>query len=314
MKRLPIIKGFHNAQHQVGRFDPSTILPANQELMKSYQEEIAGLTDLSREQKQEIASLIVGGTEKRRSEIASARLLRIRVNILENLFGADFFEVTPLEHDEIPFIYIERDQRWSVSQVSMHGGAPFDQFVNGDTIKQFVPYPLSSDIATYPLASPIIGRFENLSDRVNARVAFDWDRKLDTDLRALMTTSFEGAFAQPSEIYELDPRIQNFPTGNFLNLSAEGEFNLKVFKSIFQHFENMGEEGPKVRTIYIPTTAMGDIWNIGQVVSGFSGGNVQPEKVVTQDIQNEILRKGRIGNLFGHTFRLRGMNTLADNE
>ena len=30
--------------------------------------------------------------------------------------------------------------------------------------------------------------------------------------------------------------------------------------------------------------------------------------------QNEILRKGRIGNLFGHTFRLRGMNTLADNE
>ena len=93
MKRLPIIKGFHNAQHQVGRFDPSTILPANQELMKSYQEEIAGLADLSREQKQEIASLIVGGTEKQRSEIASARLLRIRVNILENLFGADFFEV-----------------------------------------------------------------------------------------------------------------------------------------------------------------------------------------------------------------------------
>ncbi len=314
MKRLPIIRGLYDAQYQVGRFDSKEILPCNQKLWKNYSDEIASLPELSRDQKIEVASMIIGGSEHQRSEIASARLMRIRVNILENLFGADFFEVVELAHDEIPFIYIERDQRWAVSQIGMHGGAPFDAFVNGDTIQQFVPYPLSSDIATYPLSSPIIGRFENLAERVNARVAFDWDRKMDIDFRALMTLNFEGAFANPDMVYDLDPRIQNYPSGNFLDLSAEGAFNLTVFKAIFQHFENMGENGPAVSTIYIPSTALSEIWSIGQVVSAFSGGPVQPGQTISEGLQDEILRRGRLGNLFGHTFRMRAMNTLADGE
>ena len=311
LKKLPIIKGYINADFKRG-FDPEAVLPQNRALVESAKSKLDGLSDINGDTRKELASLMVSGSEAQKNEIASARIDRINLNILEDLIGMDFFEVINLEHDEIPQLVLQRDQRWSVSQIGMHGGSPYDQFQNLDTISAFTPYILKSDIATYPLMSPIIGRFDEVGDRVNNRVAFDWDRKMDIDLFTLMDANYEATYASQSTIYDLDPRIQNFPTGNLLDTSSTPGVNLNLFKKIFQHFANMGEGGPKVRTIWMPATELESLWSIGSVVSGFSGGAVQPGQQVSEQIQHEIQTRGIIGNLFGNSFRLRVSNTLSN--
>lgn len=313
LKKLPIVKGYINADFRRG-FDPHSVLPQNRGLIESKRGELASLQDIDGETKHELASLMVNGTEAEKNELASARIDRINLNILEDLIGMDFFEVVELDHNEVPHLVLQRDQRWSVSQVGMHGGAPFDQFQNLDTLSAFTPYILKSDIATYPLMSPIIGRFDDVGNRVNNRVAFDWDRKMDIDLFALIDANYEATFGSPETIYDLDPRIQNFPTGNLLDTSSTPGVNLNLFKKIFQHFANMGEGGPRVRTIWIPSTELTNLWGIGSVVSGFSGGTVQPGQQVSQQIEHEIQTRGVVGQLFGHSFRLRVANTLSNSH
>jgi|GEM_PF-3143083 len=310
MKPLKIIRDNPNSDFR-RPFDPGSVLPKNRAFIVDLQAKLSAIAELSPEIKAEVASLMMTGSDKQRNEIASARLQKINLNILEDLDGLDFFELVTLVHNEIPQLILERDQRWRASQIGMHGGAPFDSFHNLDTLAQFVPYILKSDIATYPIMSPIIGRFDEVADRVNNRVSYDWDRKMDTDLFELMDANYEGTFANTSEIYDLDSRIQNFPTGNLIDTTATPGVNLDMFKSIFQHFENMGKNGPKVRTIWIPSGELSNLWSMGSVVSGFSGGAVQPGQEISQDLRNQILTRGVIGNLFGYSFQLRTSN-IAD--
>jgi hypothetical protein len=314
LKKLPLVKGYPGSEYRKN-FDPGSVLSQNAELVKSKQQEIAALPAMDETVKKEVAGLVFSGTESQKNEIASARIDRIKLNVLEALIGMDFFEVTELAHDEIPQLVLQRDQRWVTSQIGMHGGAPYDQFQNLDTLSQFIPYILKSDVATYPIMSPIIGRFVEVAERVNNRVAHDWDRKMDDDLFTLMDANYETTFGAPETIYDLDPKIANagaYPAGNALNLSATPGVNLNMFKKIFQHYANMGDSGPKVRTIWIPSTELENLWSIGSVVSGFTGGTIQPGQQVSQAIENEIQTKGIIGNLFGHTFRLRITNTFAN--
>ena len=53
------------------------------------------------------------------------------------------------------------------------------EFVNGDRVLQFNLFVLKSDLAVYPLRSALIGNFNEVGTRVNARVAHDFNRKLD---------------------------------------------------------------------------------------------------------------------------------------
>ena len=310
MYALPIIKSYPNADFRTP-FDPGSVLPGNLREIQARQQLLG--SPLSDQVKAEFASIMIMGTDKQKNEIASARIQRINLNILEDLIGMDFFEVINLAHNEIPQLVLQRDQKWRASQIGMHGGAPYDSFQNLDTLSQFVPYALESDVATYPLMSPIIGRFDEVAGRVNNRVAHDWNRKMDMDLFTLMDASYQANFDDPSTVYELDPRIQNFPTGNLLDTSSDPGINLDLFKAIFQHFGNMGTNGPKVRSIWVPSTELSNMWSMGSFVSGYAGGSIQPGQEITQELRTQLLTRGALWTMFGNTFQLRISNVLEPN-
>ena len=93
MKALPLIKSYPNMEFR-DPFNPISVLPSNLGLIQTHQQALAGVgATLTDQEKVELASLIIMGTDKQRSEIASARIQRINLNILEDLIGMDFFEV-----------------------------------------------------------------------------------------------------------------------------------------------------------------------------------------------------------------------------
>jgi len=312
---LKVLSNYGFEETLLKPFNSNFVLPGNASFISAMKTKFAELAS-NPEAKKEICKEIATGDFERRKEIASARLDRIRINILENLIGLDFFQIIDLGNNEQPQLVIEKDQIWQVTQIGEHGGNPVSQFINGDTIIMFTPYIISSDLAIYPIRSALLGDFVGVGDRVNARVALDVKRKMDIDFLNLIDANFEATFANPANIYQLDPRIKNYPTGNYLNLSSEGKLNLNVFAAIFQHFANFGEEGPKVRNIYIPTDAISDIWKIPSIVAGFNLGGAVQDPVLTVDPQTrkQIIDQGTINNLFGNEFRLRPINTLNSGE
>jgi len=120
--KFPIIRGHQNAEHLGGSFDPGSVLRCNSELIKQKRQVLDSLMKPSADQLKEIASLMVYGNREQKAELASARIDRINIMILENIFGADFFEVVELADNEIPHLIIERDQRWEAMQIGQHGG------------------------------------------------------------------------------------------------------------------------------------------------------------------------------------------------
>ena len=243
-----------------------------------------------------------------KAEFASARVERIRLNIDAENRALEIFEYIPLADDEQPVVYAENDQSFYVKVIAQLGGSPQDMWVNADAVAAYNPYYVQSDRVFYPISSAVTGNL-GISDRVNKRVAYNFASKIDVDLWALLDSIYE---AFPAGAYNLDSRILNFPTTNLLDASAQGSFNLEVFKDIFEHFLKLG--GRQVRNIYVPVDAPRDIWDLQSLVSAVgASGEKDASKTVPNQVQFEIFRSGTVNNIFGYPVNIIALPTLASN-
>ena len=291
------------------------MLPGN---LKLYEAEVASLDDRIKkafggkepsiaERRKLLLEAQVSEATKR--DYASARVDRVRLNILDQCELLEAFEYIPLAKDQQPVLYTEQDQSYSVKVIAQMGGIAQDQWANADAVNNYQPYIYNTDLIFYPLMSPVSGDL-NVSDRQNARLAHEMKVKIDTDLWTLWDAIF-GIF--PTGTYVLDSRVSSagvIPTSNLLDESSEGAITLAVMKNVLKLLLRLGRT---IRTIYVSPLDLPDTWDWVSVVSGYTGSGFieDPKQTVDPTTRREIITNGPVNNLFGYRINWKPLNTLA---
>lgn len=280
-------------------------LPENeafyQKVKKEYEENLA--TDKERRE----AMIASAKDPEKQAEFAAARIVRVYLNVLADSRALELFEYTALADDELPVLISETDQSYNVLEIQQAGLTPADNFVNKDTVNNYLMYPIDSDRIDYPTRSIQTGQL-NVSDRVNKRMSYALNRKINKDIWTLIDAAF-GSY--PSGTYERDADIVSatLPTTNAIDETAEGALTFDVFKKTAEHANLLGK---RIRSIYMNPTERSDMWDWEHLAStAGSLGTQDSRKLITDRMKDIILSNGELASMLGHDFEIVLDNTRA---
>jgi len=278
------------------------LLPQNQayvdRLLKDYEANVA-----SDERRREVMMASFGDEDKA-AEFAAARIVKVYLNWLANSTGLGLFELISLNANERPVLISETDQSYNVLTVQQHGAPAANDFVNKDTVNNYLLYEVQTDRVDYPIESIQTGSLQ-VSDRVNERLAYNLDRQINKDIWTLIDAAF-GSY--PSGAWEKDADIVSgtLPTTNAIDKTSEGAFTFPVIKAMADHADRLGKT---IQKIIINPTEKSDLYDWPSLVD--NTGGTAAKDLVTKAIRESIVSNGTVSKFFGHDFEIVLDNTRA---
>jgi hypothetical protein len=190
---------------------------------------------------------------------------RLRTLVVENLVtaqsnAASFFTKVNLEEDEEPMLENTTTQFMKARFIGEDGKPHMTQIIK-NLARQLIPLGwVSTRELEYPLVDIYKGRVGQ-DVLAAAPLADGITRAMDVELwkliKALPLTTFKVTGPELQRTFVLDPSIvpANVPTGNKLDLHAEGKFNFNVIKAIvkfYMQFGNVFGQTIVPEVVYIP--------------------------------------------------------------
>ena len=249
------------------------------------------------------------GNRELAKEFAAHRVEKFKLTILPDLIISETAQMIPLEDDGRIEVDTTYSASYTIKTINEYGDMPKDEWVLKDSVTMYDVYPIKTDKVHYPIRSVVQGNI-NKSDEVNADLEFSYRNRLDSEWMTLWQGIFTAAFTD-NTVYRLHPRVSasSIPTTNIVDASAEGALTVGAIKMLFAHCLK-ADVIPRV--MYCNPTDMTAIWDWTPVVAGYSGGDkVAAADVLSLEKHAELMRSGKIDNLFGYPVVFKPMNTLS---
>lgn len=279
------------------KFTKGSILPANQALVASMLKQDAD--NILPDHKRREAMIEAAKDPQKSADYAAARMIRVYRNFLADSRALELFEYVSLEDDQLPELLSETDQSYNTLEIQQQGGPPHDNFVNKDTVTQYLMYDVTSDRIFYPTKSIQTGQLRT-SDRVNTRMSYQMNRHVNKDVWTLIDAAYA---SYPSGTWEKDTDITSgtLPSTNVIDDSSEGALTLKCFKDGFEQANRLGK---RVAKVYMNPTERSDMWDWEHLVATASGGQQNSKNLITDQMKEIIMADGEISRMLGHDFEI----------
>lgn len=242
------------------------------------------------------AMIIASKDPVKAAEFAAVRAQKVYLNWLADSTALDLFEYVPLKNDQRPILISETDQSYNVREINQHGTPVADNFLNLDTVNEYLMYQMSTDRVDVPTMSIQTGDLD-VSDRANRRMAYAMERMVNKDIWTLLDAAYE---AYPSGTWALDSDItgSTLPSTNDIDGTSVGKLGLDTFKTAANHAALIGR---KITKVIINPTERQDLFDWEHLIDQ-SGTGVSA--LITEQMREAILRDADIGKLFGNTFEI----------
>jgi hypothetical protein len=287
-----------------------TLLPGNAARIGRIMAEMdAALDGVSIEDRKAMLKRAAADPKGYGRQLAEARVKRIFNNIEAQAMASVFFEIEELGEGDSAFYVVRTRDKAYITYIGENGKPSKRQKLHPET-PTYVPMDwISSEEVEYPIASLITGNlryFDEVNTDIQMEIALQKDVWCKTLLDANVNATFPAGTLSPHRLVVTD----NLPTGNYLDLQAQGSLNLTVFKQILDY---AAKAGLVVRTIQIPSAHKSQIWDFVSLVAGFTGSGFveDPKLTVPQEVQLELFRTGKLTNIMGQEVDIVGRNTLA---
>lgn len=284
----------------------ATILPANREIIGAEMAELDA-DMLPVDERKELIRSAEGDHEKSQM-LAEARIRRIFNNIAAETIGASFMELEVLADDESPLYIVETADKVYINYVGQNGKTAKRQLVVPES-PFLVPLQwLSSEIMEYTKRSMYHGDLKNF-DRVNKLIEVEIRNQTDVNCMTLLAAGAEASFSTgvlaPHRLVDDD----NLPTGNYLDLKAEGTLNINVFKAILAYCD---VADVTALSIHVPSAHTKQMRDFVDLVAGTSStGDIEkPSLTIPSEMRTELFRSGKLNDFFGKNIDIVGHNTL----
>ena len=208
------------------------------------------------------------------------------------------FKIVTVEGTNVPAYHLKTIPEIDVWQMSGHGYP--NSVIKLSSIEQFfpTPYQISTDRIYQYMPSVLTGNPEP-DDDINQRAQYEIDQRIEDDLWDLLTAAV-GAF---TNAWVYDNRIQDMPTTNELDLSAEGGITVKWMRQLLAAVDKIParngsgiatSQAVKIRNLIIPSSSAQDIRLWVSVVSSVAGGDVSQDAAdsVSAEKHAELERTG----------------------
>jgi hypothetical protein len=191
------------------------------------------------------------------------------------------FKIVIVEGNDVPAYHMKTIPEIDVWQMSGHGYP--NSVIKQSSIAQFfpAPYQISTDVIYQYMQSVLTGNVDP-DDDINTRAQYEIDQRIEDDLWDLLTAAL-GTF---SNAWVYDNRIQDLPTTNELDLSAEGGITVNWMRELLAAVDKIParngsgiatSQTVKIRNLIIPSSAAQDIRLWVSVVSTVAGGTVSQD-------------------------------------
>jgi hypothetical protein len=222
----------------------------------------------------------------------------INLMLFTSSIVTSMFRLINVRGTDVPAYHLKIIPEIDVWQMSAHG---FPNAVNKlSSVTQSIPTPyrISTDRIYQYMPSVLTGNPEP-DDDINTRAQYEIEQRIEDDLWDLVAAAV-GTF---SNAWVYDTRIQDMPTTNELDLSAEGGITVGWMRSLLAAVDKIPARNgsgivtgqtAKIRNIIIPSNAMQDIRTWVGVVSTVAGGDVSTDAgdSVSATLHADLERRG----------------------
>lgn len=228
------------------------------------------------------------------------------------------FKVVTMTGTDVAAYHMKIVPEIDVWQLSAHGYP--NAVVKLSSVTQYfpIPYRIGTDRIYQYLPSVLTGNPEPDED-INTQARYEIAQKVEDDLWILITAAI-GAFANA---WVYDTRIQDMPTSNSLDLSAEGGITKGWVQGLLAAVDRIPArtgsgivtgDSAKIRNIIIPSNANQDLREWVSVVSTVAGVDASQDAydTISPALQAEMERTGAasINTMWGEPLGIRKSKRL----
>jgi hypothetical protein len=224
------------------------------------------------------------------------------------------FEVITVTGNDVPSYTTWITPEVDITRMPAHGNPPAQvKFMSGT--QYFPQFYMIATPRIYQNRRSILTGNTGPDAKIDARARYEIEQEIEDDIWTLLTAAL-GAFGAGVWVY--DNRIQNLPTTNTQDFSAEGGLTKNLFQLILAEVDKIPSRSRpgstvSIRNMFIPSSAAQDIRAWVSVVSAATGLDASQDAydTVTPDLQRDIESNGpMIGSLWGERLGLRKVTRL----
>ena len=284
-----------------------------------------GDTDEAREHSKKWASYLKNALDESTQEYFKARKKwagqiisqSIQLMLFTNTIATAMFDVINVEGTNLPAYHLKTIPEIDVWQISAHG---FPSSVNKlSSVEQFIPTPyrITTDRIYQYLPSVLTGN-PGPDDDINTRAVYEITQRIEDDIWTLLTASL-GTF---SNAWVYDTRIQDMPTTNVADLSAEGGLTKGLIQSILALVDKIPArtgsglvtgETVQIRNMFVPSNSKQDLREWVSVVSSVAGASASQDAAdtISPNLQSIMESNGvMLQSMWGEPLMLQGVKRL----
>lgn len=273
---------------------------------KMLEDKYLGDTDEARAYQKRVASELAASVSRGKYEREDAMMRyggtivsqAINLMLFTKSIITSMFQVVNVEGTDIPAYHTTIIPELDVWQMSAHGYPV--SVIKQSSVSQSIPIPyrVSTDRIYQYLPSVLTGN-TGPDDDIKARAGYEIEQRIEDDLWDLITAAL-GTF---SNAWVFDTRIQDMPTTNELDLSAQGGITKGWVQGLLAAVDKIPlrdgsgivtSQTAQIRNIIIPSDAAQDIREWVSVVSSVAGGDATTDAfdTISPAKQAEMERNG----------------------
>lgn len=251
------------------------------------------------------------------AELAAYREFEIRRDVLAVPFAFGLYQSINLSDDELPLIRRpQTNQYFNVRYKSQDGGYRGDQWRTTTQVEQILMETIGTDAVEYPLNDIQLGNL-NEFDRVNKRLSYDLEMKIDTLAKEALDDAKTTSGLR--DLLALHPQIipANIPDTNYLDLTSTGTYGpahkltINRIKAILAHIARFGvgidpdvPQGLGIQSMQISPQNISDVWDYIDLTAGYnlSGATVNPADTVPEEVRSAIFSSGVFNSAWGYSW------------
>jgi len=242
----------------------------------------------------------------------------IQLMLFTDTIATALFDVINVEPGDLHPYSLKTIPEVDIWQISAHG---FPSSVNKlSSVAQYfpVPYRITTDRIYQYLPSVLTGN-PGPDDDISARARYEIVQKIEDDLWTALTAAL-GTF---SNAWVYDTRIQDLPTTNTVDLSAQGGLTKGLIQAILALVDKIpartgsglveGSKTAKIRNMFVPSNSKQDLREWVSVVSSAAGGDASQDAAdtVSSALQSQMENNGvMLQSMWGEPLMIQGVKRL----
>lgn len=289
---------------------------------ENWEDKILGNTPEARAEQKKWAGLLTkaqetGGEEYDRAlKKFAGQIINTNIDLMlyTGSIATAMFDVITVTGTDIPAYSLEVTPEIHITRMSGHG-YPVHEVKIMSATQYFPQFYLIATPRIYQYRKSILTGNVGPNMKINQRGRYEIDQTIEDDIWTLLMGAV-GTFG--TDVWVYDNRIQNLPTVNTYDFSAEGGLTKGLFQSILAAVDKIPSrsrpgEAARIRNIFAPSNAIQDMRQWVSVVSSAAGGGVSQDAAdsVSPDLQSQMESNGvMLQTMWGEPIGLRKVNRL----